>query len=1031
MADETTQGLSDKQIKELVDAVKKGRGVEKIQTFSPDSIGGDPQSNRQAVGRRGGAPNRTLERQLKDFRTRYGTEGVELDTGGVGVVPRGLAGLAQTPQDKLAVYNKYFGAENVKPVGKGGRYLIRVMRDGKPVDILDDEPELTGRDILDLSGYAPEVAAEFAAAAKLLPRWTPAGLMGYLATAGASVATGKAVGAAKDVWLRLATDQPVDPKEIASRRLKETLLESTLGAFLPWGSQKAINKLRPGSIAGPVESIDKSIARQGKQGSEALEKAGIQAPLTAGEQTGSRKIQEYEAYGEKVGKLLDPTGELRAAQEAALKKGQASLTSKASTATEPLGQRVSKELGRAEADVVRGAQDASERALKTAEGRAREATGFDVSHSAVDAGDKVRSGLQRVVNEAGEETDRLYKQARELLQDAGGDERFVIPTETQKVGKRLSTKETLVKEIREEVTEESKLFLESGEPMPPKLSEKVTTEPIGWAIEAYNKAKSFADMGGTPQSIEAMRRARSVFGDAIGAAEARNVTDLGGGFSLGDAKQFYKSLSKDIDDSLKTLSPDVAAAYKAANTQAHDAFEKYTKNKLWHQIRHSAEEGGFGDVSEIISYFGQNKGKVGQLRELGKLLDPEDFAELKRGIVADLTSDATVKMPSGMEFVDFGKLQKSLVNLRPEYKFEIFGGKDQFRRVGEALDDFAKASELGHPKTGILRSPSSIDVRRLEELGDSINDPRMFQSVKEDILEAIQLKDVQQKQFNNEITKKIKSRSLTDGDVNTDEFIDDFVLKAKDRTLVRTALKQLSPELHEEIARETLKRVFQQSNDLAKQTLDELAEGGAGVIRGPKLKEMMYGGKGNRAILEEVIPAADLEMMDNLIKYQLAIEQARRNAGSVGAFAKDYMLTSPIKSAGTIAMASLIHKPAMQSFLKKAAASPGALNRVAAALGKSADWALPEKVGPLRMVMSSKLDKEVVELATLFAEATKDLDDVQREAFKKTYITLANEQPEMSEEEIGELVSGIVGKKKAGKSLVEERLKARMPSRKR
>lgn len=1022
MADETTQGLSDKQIKELVDAVKKGRGVEKIQTFSPDSIGGDPQSNRQAVGRRGGAPNRTLERQLKDFRTQYGTEGVELDTGGVGVVPRGLAGLAQTPQDKLAVYNKYFGAENVKPVGKGGRYLIRVMRDGKPVDILDDEPELTGRDILDLSGYAPEVAAEFAAAAKLLPKWTPQGLLGYLATAGASVATGKAVGAAKDVGLRLATDQPVDPKEIASRRLKETLLESTLGAFLPWGSQKAINKLRPGSIAGPVEDIDKAIAREGKQSSEALEKAGIQAPLSAGEQTGSRKIQEYEMYSERVGKLLDPTGELRAAQDAALKKGQASLTSKAGTATEPLGQRVSKELGRAEADVVRGAQDASERALKTAEGRAREATGFDISHSAVDAGDKVRSGLQRVVNEAGEETDRLYKQARELLQEAGGDERFVIPTETQKVGKRLSTKETLVKET----TETKEPLIIGGDPI-----EEVTTEPIGWAVDAYNQAKSFADMGGTPQSIEAMRRARSVFGDAIGAAEARGVKDLGGGFSLGDAKQFYKSLSKDIDDSLKTLSPDVAAAYKAANTQAHDAFEKYTKNKLWHQIRHSAEEGGFGDVSEIISYFGQNKGKVGQLRELGKLLDPEDFAELKRGIVADLTSDATVKMPSGMEFVDFGKLQKSLANLRPEYKFEIFGGKDQFRRVGEALDDFAKASELGHPKTGILRSPSSIDVRRLEELGDSINDPRMFQSVKEDILEAIRLKDVQQKQFNNEITKKIKSRSLTDGDINTDEFIDDFVLKAKDRTLVRAALKQLSPELHTEIAQETLKRVFQQSNDLAKQTLDELAEGGAGVISGPQLKEMMYGGKGNRAILEEVIPAADLEMMDNLIKYQLAIEQARRNAASAGALAKDYMLSQPIKSAGTIAMAGLIHKPAMQSFLKKAAASPGALNRVAAALGKSADWALPEKVGPLRMVMSSKLDKEVVELATLFAEATKDLDDVQREAFKKTYITLANEQPEMSEEEIGELVSGIVGKKKAGKSLVEERLKARMPSRKR
>ena len=104
---------------------------------------------------------------------------------------------------------------------------------------------------------------------------------------------------------------------------------------------------------------------------------------------------------------------------------------------------------------------------------------------------------------------------------------------------------------------------------------------------------------------------------------------------------------------------------------------------------------------------------------------------------------------------------------------------------------------------------------------------------------------------------------------------------------------------------------------------------------------------------------------------------------------------------------------------------------IAAALGKSADWVLPEKVGPLRMVMSSKLDKEIIEIGTLYAEATNDLDDVQREAFNKTYITLANEQPKMSDEEIGELVSGITGKKKAQKTLKEERLQLRMPRRKR
>jgi predicted Zn-dependent peptidase len=164
----------------------------------------------------------------------------------------------------------------------------------------------------------------------------------------------------------------------------------------------------------------------------------------------------------------------------------------------------------------------------------------------------------------------------------------------------------------------------------------------------------------------------------------------------------------------------------------------------------------------------------------------------------------------------------------------------------------------------------------------------------------------------------------------------------------------------------------------------------------------------------------------------MAIENARRNAASVGSFARDYVLTSPIKSAGNIAMASLIFKAPMQSFLKKAAASPGALNRFAAAMGGITDRVLPEKVGPLRIVMSSKLDKEIVELTTLYSEATKDLDDVQREAFRKKYIGIANEQSKMSPEEIDELVSDIVGKKKKGKvekTLKDQRLQLRMKQR--
>lgn len=652
------EGLTPEQIKKLGDAIRDGRGVEVLQTFSPTVAGGDKDAQ-----------------ALESLKREFGTEGVEIDPSGVGFVPQAIAGLAQNEQDKEAVYKKYFGKDKVKKLSDN-RYLIRVIRDGKPVDIIDNEPGLDSKDLLSVSGYVPEMATELFAASKLFPKISPQGLIGYAGLGLGSLAMGKMAGGAKDAALKWATDQPVDLKEIASKRLDEAKIEGPLGVFLPYAMDKSIGKLRPSAVSKGSTPADVNIAKRGVEASKRIEEGlGIKAPLSAGEATGSRRLQEYEGYGERVGRLLDPTGELRAAQEAALKEGQASLTSRTFDDATPIGSKVSKELGTQEADLVRKSQDVSERAIKTAEQRAFEATNFDVSDSVLGSGQQVRKGLQNVIERDSAEADRLYGEARKLLEESGGNENFVTPTATSKLGKRLSTKETLVKETTK--TKEPPFI--GADPI-----EEVTTEPIGWAIEAYDKAKSFADMGGTPQSFEAMRRARSLFGEVIGQAERKGVNNFGGGFQLKDAKQFYKSLSTDIDESLKQLSPEVAKAFKAANKQASDNFTNYTENPLFNRIRKEFEEGGFEEGSEIISHFNANKGNLEQLKKLGTLLDPSDYAALKRGVVADLTQDSMVRMPSGADFLDFSTLKKKLVGLNPEYKFEIFGGSKQLSMINEA-----------------------------------------------------------------------------------------------------------------------------------------------------------------------------------------------------------------------------------------------------------------------------------------------------------------------------------------------------------
>ena len=1011
MSEKLQGGLTEEQIQELYEAALKGRDTELVQQYSTTSIGGDDR-----------------ERQIKDFKAEYGTSGVELDaTSGLGDWRRLAGEFGSTEPERRATYEKIFGKGNVKPVGDSGRYLIRMMRDGKPVDVLDDPAGFQLSDLTKAGGYIPETATSIAATLAALPK-TPKTAAGTAGAAVGGAIAGQLVGTAKDFLLRKNLDLPVNWGEIAGRRGTAAAIEGTLGTVLPVASQAIFKRVRPGSIAaGSMDTTGEKVASESLEASKRLEaQLGKKAPLTAGEQTGSKFIQQAEVASQRVAQATAPEKPIRTAQAQIIKEAQEDIVGE--PVDKSLGSRVSKTLGQLEEKAIKGAQTSATEAVRQAEQQAAKAVGVDLGQSIVDAGVKVRQGLQNALKAKSAEVKKYYKQAEDLRLNAGGKERFIEPLETAKVADKIM-KDALVKEQTEKTVTKTGVLDPKGA-MGEKVSLDKTLEPISWAVPAYNEAKSFAvEMGSTPQSIEAMLAARSKFGEVIGAANAGGAGTVGGGLSLKNAKAFYSALSDDIDAALAKLDPEVAEAYLKAQREAKGMFSTYTQNKTINSFRRGIDEGGLDEVTDIIGNFSQGRGNPTVLRDMQKVLSPEDYASFKQAVVADMVGDATVDI-GGSKFIDFNKLSQSLSGKHKDFSHEIFGGVDNYRRVQQALKDFSTTERLAGEKS-ILRSPSSVTVDQLRDLASKLDDPNMFDGIRKNILKAIEQKDIQARAFKNEVTQKTQSRSLKPGDINNEQFIDDFMLaEGVDPQLIREALNLLPQEVNEEIGIATVKRILQRSQDIAKKSIDEISAGKSGELSSDQFLKLMYGKDGTRRVVQEVIPPETLEKLDNLLKYQYGIEYARRQAGGVGQFSRENFWTEPVKSMGNVAMARLVWTDPMQSFLKKAAASPNALSKLSGALGKVADKGLPAEIGPLRIILSSRDQQEVADLVSALADATKDLDDVQRDAFVRTYIATPSAKA-MSDEEIAEELEKAMGRKKVEKSLVEERLKARMPSRRR
>lgn len=516
------------------------------------------------------------------------------------------------------------GVIGVRKTTDGSNLIARVEGENGLRDVLVDERGFTKRDIAEMAGDTPQMAA--ATGAALLTGGQSLWLQA-LAAGGASFATG----AGQDAIVRGVTDAEIDPGEIAAARG----LQASIDAGLPLAGGAGKRALQ--SIVAPFGRTAGVLER------EALEAAGrLNVPLTAAQRTGNPALARAEAFVSNLpggGPLKDQARRqaeaIRQVQEFLV--GPDPLPSESSiarAAQEKLGSMRAADAGRLAAR--------REAAAKTAQRDIQALLDSSIAPpnlSQSEAGALLRSraaGLR----------DSFRTKARanyDAVYEAAGGAEVTVPMGPVKsmlggVAKNTSeASKTLVPGIR--------TILGFGEDLPANM-------PLNQALEL-----------------------RTIINDHI--ARGVPIGDVSDRYLKKTAAALTQAIEKGVDSAPnKTL----GLALAEANRYYRENLPKFTQRGISDLFR-EASDGGFVDDSRIISRLFDGRGDVDMLRRSAQLLGPKskEYRAIVRTGLQRMVDDS---IPLGEGYIDAASFLKRLKHLDPEIRRAIFSPETEKALVG-------------------------------------------------------------------------------------------------------------------------------------------------------------------------------------------------------------------------------------------------------------------------------------------------------------------------------------------------------------
>lgn len=767
-----------------------------------------------------------------DFATKLGARpGVPFDTqSGVTFMQRLRAAAQPTKEEEQKALAAAYGEGKVRRNSFGDLVVTTTDKDGREVDKLVDPIGLDWGDAASVLGQLPEIAGAVLTAtrtkgASLAPGiWNAAKTLIRM-TAGAGVG-----GIAKDVAVRAAEGEPIQPGEIAERRTEEAGKNLAAGALLGGATKTAVTLFSPFSKVGPIQFA-------AKEAQEAIAaKHGVHLSLSPAEATGNTFLQRTEALESQKPGASVAFEKLWKEREEQVSKLQKIVLGGAAPDEEEAGRRALEALGAKTAPLTQNIEKAAAEAATAAENELKAGVG-----TAVD---------KRVVGEAIDTGAKALREQFDKVNAANYDAFYGNPLARKAVIEGKGLKGEIDAMLRDLPKVKKQVEVPSVDAYGSPTVRTVTRNvPIDTPVRPRLEELS-SKLAGGKVSINDLKQIRTDVDNAIKTGEAVP------GVKEGRLKHLYSALTDSIEQGLDDIGdPALTKAWRTAADYYKANVGKFEKAGIAELFRDPINAMG---PHELVDRALTSPDTYAAYKEFFGAASPQ-----MRG-VQQAIRDETLGLSDLSPTVGASAFVKRLEALPKEVRTDVFGANaGKLRAAAQALRSAGGESLPASELQEMLRS-GNLSAAKVEQMVT-------FQRGRDEA-------------YRNELVRAASEGNLKPDSIKPTEFVNRLVFNAKTqpRDLSEiTALLSDRPDVLEDVRRLTFQRALDDATVVNKQT-------GRRVIAADSLEELL-GNENSAKRLKTVLGASTFEDLANLkdfLKAGSMIQQAAKGAGAFGASAQ-------------------------------------------------------------------------------------------------------------------------------------------------
>ena len=788
---------SAKEIASFINKNIPPQDVKQTPKFVPEMVPqpsvdwSNPAGN--AVGNYVAARQKAADISARNLQGELGLQEPVSSTDTVSLKDRMMAAWSPEGQ-KTAYYESQYGKGSYIPVSSKSA-LVKVP-DGKNGFkwVVDNPNGLDVGDLVEMGAKSPELLANVGTQMATAPLTASTGGWALPIQQAVGATAQNIVGAGTDIAFRSLSGLPVDPAEIAQRRSKQIAIDTAIGSLLGKGTEVGVNKIAASKMA---TQLFNSIQNQGVEAKAALQEflsgtaKSVENPVKLGDVLRSINTPENRT----ASTVGDSLAEHLTQQDNALRNQSAIAASRAASA-------VQKNTGQAIA------QSTSGNVL-----------------SPVDAGSSAIEAAQQQFNNSKQATELLFKSATDTInQDAlngGVDSSFVKLKNTNKILNSIA--------------------------LPVNAS--------GETAAAFSPLKStigsLKDVASTPQQLDAARLIRSQLGAKIGSASDEILP----GLDIGTAKQLYKSLSQDIDNSIESFSGKGADQLRAANTAYKTLLEPMESNPFAYKLLNN----GFNNPEDVVSHLtnaGSEDWKMAQ-----QILPANTFANVRRTVVDNLMGTGKVSV-GGTDFADLISLGNTLSKIQPEVKNIMFGSPQSWQMI---QDSGAKMQTL-KGLDGIFTSHTLPSIEDLKQATDVANRSNISEG-QNYLKEAIKLADQRRINMSDSLASQVLNGNSDFVSKNPENFVDSFLFGTDNRPeYIRKVFNKLPSDIKQQVSDIAYERLWSRARNDAASTISE----GINTYDPQKIYKDLMGSKEQEAKMLSILGPERTQNIQNWVKYEVS-----------------------------------------------------------------------------------------------------------------------------------------------------------------